>query len=131
MKPGKIKKFSLLLKKHLFNHLPADNSHSQNTVLPSLYVGIWNFFDELSHRKHQLEITPAFDILIDNQKLPGSIQHIDTKELIFLDNYGYHLRIDATDYQPISLFDEADNRVYPINTVTLPESYDNKKNKLN
>ncbi|KRL37162.1 DUF4828 domain-containing protein [Liquorilactobacillus uvarum] len=131
MKPGKMQKLSLLLKKHLFNHIPTDADHSPDAVLPSLYVGIWNFSDELSHRTHQLEITPAFDVLIDTRKLPGRIEHIDTKELIFLDNYGYHLRIDATDYQPISLFDEADNRVYPISITSLPENCDDKKNISN
>ncbi|KRM94931.1 hypothetical protein FC19_GL000032 [Liquorilactobacillus aquaticus DSM 21051] len=131
MKPGKIKKLSLLLKKHFFNNLSSDTSRKQNALLPSLYVGTWNFSDELSHRNHQLEITPALDVLIDKRKLPGRIEHLDTKELIFLDNYGYHLRIDATDYQPISLFDEADNRVYPISTIGLPENSSDKKTPIN
>ncbi|KRL00275.1 DUF4828 domain-containing protein [Liquorilactobacillus capillatus] len=127
MKPGKIQKLGSLLKKHLFNHRPIDSDRNQDVILPSLYVGTWNFSDELSQRTHQLEITPTFDVVIDKRKLPGRIEHIDTKELIFLDNYGYHLRIDATDYQPISLFDEADNRVYPIKIAILPASTTNVK----
>ncbi|WP_353726711.1 DUF4828 domain-containing protein (plasmid) [Lactiplantibacillus plantarum] len=128
MKPGKFKKLVLLIKKNLFNQRILDPQRNQEVMLKSLYVGIWHFLDELSYHTHQLEVTPTFDIVIDKRKLPGRIEHIDTQELVFLDNYGYHLKIDTNDYQPTSLFDEADNHVYPIKIVSFPSSTTNIKN---
>mgnify|MGYP003365155599 CR=1 FL=1 len=83
-------------------------------VLPNFYVGKWNFTDELSGKVHLLEVNATLNILIDGRKLPGKITKLDDKELIFIDKYGYQLRLDATEKHPVSLFDEADNRVYPI-----------------
>lgn len=87
---------------------------SSAAVAPSFYTGHWYFSDKETHRAHQLEITAHFGILIDGQRLPGKIVRVDNKELLFLDKYGYHLRIDASDQHSISLYDEADNRVYPV-----------------
>ena len=44
----------------------------------------------------------------------NKIVSLDNRELLFLDNYGYHLRIDAVNQLPISVYDEADDRVYPL-----------------
>ena len=52
--------------------------------------------------------------MIDHRELTGQVQMLTSKELIFLDGYGYHLRIDAIDGKPISVYDEADNRVYEL-----------------
>ena len=67
-----------------------------------------------SNRTHCLEITTDLRILIDHRELTGQVQMLTSKELIFLDGYGYHLRIDAIDGKPISVYDEADNRVYEL-----------------
>ena len=54
------------------------------------------------------------EIFIDGKRLPGKIVSLDNRELLFLDNYGYHLRIDAVNQLPVSVYDEADDRVYPL-----------------
>ncbi|KRL83468.1 DUF4828 domain-containing protein [Ligilactobacillus apodemi] len=88
----------------------ASPKAEQSTV----YTGNWQFTDELSHRKHCLKITADLRILIDRRELAGQVESLTNKELVFLDGYGYHLRIDAVDGKPISVYDEADNRVYEL-----------------
>lgn len=94
--------------------------------LPIFYAGHWLFYDELSHRHHNLDISSDLTIRIDERALDGKIEHIDERELSFLDEYGFHLRIDANDQGPVSLFDEADNRTYPIKLAPIIESQDVK-----
>ncbi|MHC9537756.1 DUF4828 domain-containing protein [Dellaglioa sp. BT-FLS60] len=89
--------------------------------LPTLYAGHWLFYDELSHRHHNLDISSDLTIQIDERILNGKVEHLDERELSFLDEYGFHLRIDANDKGPISLFDEADNRTYPIKLALIKE----------
>ncbi|MDN2453509.1 DUF4828 domain-containing protein [Lactobacillus sp. UCMA15818] len=96
-----------------FNPLVLFKKKSAET-LPTFYVGKWNFTDEFSGKVHMLEIDATLNVLIDGRKLPGKITKLDDKELTFIDKYGYHLRLDATEKHPVSLFDEADNRVYPV-----------------
>ncbi|MFT8465577.1 MAG: DUF4828 domain-containing protein [Liquorilactobacillus satsumensis] len=101
------------LRNHL-SFLPLFRKHHRSVDLPAYYIGKWNFTDDLNGRIHVLQITEPPDVLIDGRKLPGKIVHLDEKELLFLDNYGYHLRVDLSEHKPISLFDEADNQVYPV-----------------
>ncbi|GAA2960114.1 hypothetical protein FC48_GL001936 [Ligilactobacillus murinus DSM 20452 = NBRC 14221] len=100
----------------LFSNVINFNKKSKQpqVSLPLIYAGSWQFIDELSNRTHCLEITTDLRILIDHRELAGQIQTLTAKELIFLDGYGYHLRIDAVDSKPISVYDEADNRVYEL-----------------
>lgn len=89
--------------------------------LPIFYAGHWLFYDELSHRHHNLDISSDLTIRIDERALNGEVERLDERELSFLDEYGFHLRIDANDQGPISLFDEADNRTYPIKLAPIKE----------
>ncbi|KDA46460.1 MULTISPECIES: DUF4828 domain-containing protein [Ligilactobacillus] len=100
----------------LFSNVINFNKKSKQpqVSLPLIYAGSWQFTDELSNRTHCLEITTDLRILIDHRELAGQVQTLTAKELIFLDGYGYHLRIDAVDSKPISVYDEADNRVYEL-----------------
>lgn len=98
--------------KHLFHF-------RSKAAAPIHYKGKWSFADKATGRTHQLEITDQLQILIDGRRLPGKIEKVDHKELLFLDKYGYHLRVDANGGHPVSLYDEADNRVYPIAKTTL------------
>lgn len=100
----------------LFSNVINFNKKSKQpqVSLPLIYAGSWQFIDELSNRTHCLEITTDLRILIDHRELTGQVQMLTSKELIFLDGYGYHLRIDAVDGKPISVYDEADNRVYEL-----------------
>lgn len=82
------------------------------TALPLIYAGTWFFTDQNSQHQHKLEVTMDLDILLDGRKLAGTVEKIDERELLFLDNYGYHLRIDAIDAHPVSVYDEADNQIY-------------------
>lgn len=103
------------LSQTLFSHvIKLKKQKAIQVALPSIYTGTWRFTDELSKRKHYLEITPDLHILIDHRELAGQVQILTEKELVFLDGYGYQLRIDAVDGQPISVYDEADNRVYEL-----------------
>ena len=90
----------------LFSNVINFNKKSKQpqVSLPLIYAGSWQFIDELSNRTHCLEITTDL----------RQVQMLTSKELIFLDGYGYHLRIDAIDGKPISVYDEADNRVYEL-----------------
>lgn len=100
----------------LFSNVINFNKKSKQpqAPLPLIYAGSWQFIDELSNRTHCLEITADLRILIDHRELTGQVQMLTPKELIFLDGYGYHLRVDAVDGKPISVYDEADNRVYEL-----------------
>lgn len=108
----------------------ATNSQIKGKPHPaSIYVGTWSFTDELSQKVHQLEISEELTISLDGRQLQGSVQHVDINELIFLDNYGYLLRVDAVDHHPISVFDEADERVYTLYTPSLVSAEENELQK--
>ncbi len=93
---------------------PSKKHPQQNAVLPAIYSGNWEFIDENNSRVHYLQIKHDLSISLDGRPLPGSVLHLNVQELVFLDTYGYHLRIDAVDHHPISVYDEADNRVYQL-----------------
>ncbi|MCP0887314.1 DUF4828 domain-containing protein [Ligilactobacillus sp. WILCCON 0076] len=99
----------------------ALHSHKQGnakkTALPLIYAGTWLFTDGESQHTHELEITVGLDILIDGRALTGKIEHLDDRELLFLDKYGYHLRVDAIENCPVSVYDEADNRIYKLKSL--------------
>lgn len=82
--------------------------------LAQIYAGDWQFTDENNFRVHHLHIKSDLAIALDKRALPGSVLRLSERELVFLDTYGYHLRIDAIDGHPISVYDEADNRVYQL-----------------
>lgn len=104
---NKLRKLFRLNKKH----------PKQNNALPAIYSGNWKFIDERSSRTHHLLISSDLAISLDGRSLPGSVLNLSQKELVFLDTYGYHLRIDAVDDHPISVYDEADNRVYQLSAA--------------
>lgn len=82
--------------------------------LAGIFSGNWQFTDENNSRVHHLHINLDLSISLDGRALPGSVLNLTEKELVFLDTYGYHLRIDAIDQHPISVYDEADDRVYQL-----------------
>ncbi|WP_282708680.1 DUF4828 domain-containing protein [Ligilactobacillus sp. Marseille-Q7487] len=95
-------------------HTVTKKRASVKPALPLIYAGTWMFTDELSHKVHQLEISVELTIALDGRQLLGKVEQLDSNELVFLDNYGYHLRISAVNNLPVSVFDEADNRVYEL-----------------
>lgn len=99
----KMKDFLNLKKKGL----PTSFNHQH------LY-GTWSFFDDLSNRQHRLQITDKLEIMIDSKILPGKFLSINEHSLNFLDSYGYHLRINLVNGVPSEVYDEADDRSYPL-----------------
>ncbi|WP_422392804.1 DUF4828 domain-containing protein [Ligilactobacillus salivarius] len=103
------------LKDGIKNFFHAKKKHRKNKItIPAFYFGVWMFTDEISKRSHRLEVADNLEIFIDGKRLPGKIVSLDNRKLLFLDNYGYHLRIDAVNQLPVSVYDEADDRVYPL-----------------
>lgn len=100
----------------------SSKNENKPTALPVLYAGTWTFIDEVSHKHHQLEITLGLRILIDGRELPGTIEQLNNRQLVFLDKYGYQLKINADYTRPVSLFDEADDRTYTIIDPTIQNS---------
>ena len=78
------------------------------------YVGSWHFIDQTTQRTHQLTITEQAQLYLDTQPLPGQIITISDQELVFLDHYGYQLKIEANNRIPYTIFDEAEDKTYPI-----------------
>lgn len=116
---GLSKRKSNLHKKTLtkFFH-SAKKQLKTNDALPKIYAGDWQFTDENNYRVHYLHIDSDLGISLDGRALPGSVLKVSEAELVYLDTYGYHLRVDAIDHQPISVYDEADNRVYQLSPQT-------------
>lgn len=82
--------------------------------LAKLYMGTWLFYDAKQARKHQLQISSDLAISIDGHPLAGSVIALTNQQLLFLDQYGYQLRITLAYHQPYEIYDEADHRTYPI-----------------
>lgn len=67
-----------------------------------------------THKRHTLEITPNLLIQIDHKPLTGKVILLSETELIFLDHFGYQLKITCENHQPVSIYDEAEDTEYPI-----------------
>ena len=93
---------------------PGKQKQQPSNNLAGIFAGNWQFVDENNSRIHHLHISLDLSISLDGRALPGSVLNLNEKELVFLDTYGYHLRIDAIDEHPISVYDEADDRVYQL-----------------
>jgi hypothetical protein len=102
--------------KHFVAHQPA--AAVDYTLF---FAGTWRFYDERQKRHHQLRVSSQLEIKIDGHPLAGQVTQLNRQQLVFLDQYGYELRITANDQQPTTIYDEADHRTYPIMLVDQPE----------
>lgn len=93
---------------------PGKQKKQPRETAAHVFSGNWKFIDENNSRVHHLHINPDLSISLDGRSLPGSVLNLSENELVFLDTYGYHLRVDAIDQHPISVYDEADDRVYQL-----------------
>lgn len=82
--------------------------------LTNIYVGEWAFSDGYSSKEHSLSISINLKLAIDNRPLTGKIMDFTTNQLIFIDNFGYHIKIYTKDQHVDHFFDEADNRSYKL-----------------
>lgn len=86
------------------------------------YAGDWAFVDPKTNQKHDMSISPDFAIMIDHRELPGRIIGLDSDQLVFLDHYGFQLKVFANHNGPSEIYDESSNRTYPvINHRDVPE----------
>lgn len=87
---------------------------AQASKVASYYAGNWSFNDEQTHKKHTLKITPNLLVQIDNKPLSGNVIQLTENELIFLDHFGYQLKITCQNQRPVSIYDEAEDTDYLI-----------------
>lgn len=74
------------------------------------YVGKWQFKNK--NQINILEITSDFHILVNDKKLAGVLEELSQEQLVWQDNFGYHIKILADDKAPVTIYDEADNVTY-------------------
>lgn len=78
------------------------------------YAGDWAFIDSNTNQKHDMTIGSDFSIMIDHRELPGRIIGLDAEQLVFLDHYGFQLKVFAGHKGPTEIYDESSNRTYPV-----------------
>ncbi|MFD1464906.1 DUF4828 domain-containing protein [Lapidilactobacillus mulanensis] len=78
------------------------------------YSGDWAFIDPKTNQKHDMTIGSDFSIMIDHRELPGRIIGLDEEQLVFLDHYGFQLKVFASHKGPTEVYDESSNRTYPV-----------------
>ncbi|GED82797.1 DUF4828 domain-containing protein [Latilactobacillus curvatus] len=87
---------------------------TQASKVATFYAGHWSFNDNQTRKKHTLEITPNLLVQIDHKPLSGQVISLTENELVFLDHYGYQLKITCENQRPVSVYDEAEDMDYPI-----------------
>ena len=93
----------------------SSKSHKQNqTLLPLLYAGTWQYKDENRNRMHCVEISQDLKLTIDQHPINAQVDVVDQHNLIYIDNFGYHITFTANERRPIQMMDEADDQVYTI-----------------
>lgn len=88
------------------------------------YGGDWSFIDPKTNQKHDMSIGRDFTIKIDHKALPGRIIGLDGEQLVFLDHYGFQLKVFANHLGPVEIYDESSNQTYPvINNRDVPRRH--------
>ncbi|WP_261806243.1 DUF4828 domain-containing protein [Lapidilactobacillus luobeiensis] len=88
------------------------------------YGGDWSFIDPKTNQKHDMAIGRDFTIKIDHKALPGRIIGLDAEQLVFLDHYGFQLKVFANHLGPVEIYDESSNQTYPvINNRDVPRRH--------
>ncbi|QIL45677.1 DUF4828 domain-containing protein [Vagococcus coleopterorum] len=83
-------------------------------IIKKQYVGRWYVFDRTKSIQHSLEIKPDFSMLLDNGHYQFTLITLTEEKLVLRDRLGYFITITCKDQQPVSLFDEAENKTYDL-----------------
>lgn len=75
--------------------------------------GEWYFMDQNEH-KHHLILSNNFNIIIDHNKLDTKLVENKPDSIVFIDKYGYILKIMIHNNLPVSIYDEAENVSYKL-----------------
>ncbi|WP_353989201.1 DUF4828 domain-containing protein [Pediococcus argentinicus] len=92
----------------------GNKQEDDNKVSPFFFAGTWHYYDKSTNRNHELEIQPNFNVILDGKLLKTQVEKVSRFQLSFIDTYGYRLVINANEFSPISIFDEANNETYPL-----------------
>ena len=98
-----------------FKHLKA--KQTLKTSVKLLYAGSWQYYDVSRNKTHQVEIAANLDLSIDQRPITTQVELVDEHNLIYLDNFGYHITFVANESRPIKMLDEADDQAYIINPL--------------
>lgn len=104
---------SLFLKKKQANQQPDSD-------IPNLYksyLGSWWFVNKQKATQHTLKIEDDLQIIIDGKELRYMLVELTNKRLVAQDEYGYHLIIQCLNDKPASLYDEADDATYVLEST--------------
>lgn len=85
---------------------------------PARYTGQWTFVDSTNKKQHTFSIAPSLHLFIDRREIEGHIVKIDQNELLFLDKYGYRVKVTAGLNGPTTVYDEADDVTYKLEAVS-------------
>ncbi|OJG23773.1 hypothetical protein RU98_GL001785 [Enterococcus caccae] len=88
--------------------------------IPNLYksyLGSWWFVNKVKATQHTLKIEDDLQIIIDGKKLSYRLVELTSKRLVAQDEYGYHLIVQCLNDRPASLYDEADDATYVLETT--------------
>ncbi|WP_317698380.1 DUF4828 domain-containing protein [Xylocopilactobacillus apis] len=94
------------------NYLNRKKRNNPQNV-KSKISGDWYFIDQNGH-KHHLILTIKSNIIIDQNKLDTKLVEETASSIIFIDKYGYILKINLYKNIPISIYDEAENISYEL-----------------
>lgn len=75
--------------------------------------GEWYFTDQNKH-KHHLILSNNLNIIIDHNKLDTKLVENNPDSIVFIDKYGYILKIMIHNDLPVSIYDEAENVSYKL-----------------
>ena len=78
------------------------------------YIGCWQFNNPKQKTTHQLKIKEDFRLSIDGQLVKGTLEELSPKQLVWQDEFGFHLKVLAGNLQPQELYDEADDISYTL-----------------
>ncbi|PWF99931.1 DUF4828 domain-containing protein [Levilactobacillus bambusae] len=112
MKARRLALFGVSLFAGLTSGRQLKRTKEQPDQSPLFFSGTWVFEDPRTLHRHVLVVSPNLDLALDDQPVRASVKEVTANQLVYTDQYGYELKIQADDQQPRSFFDEADDQTY-------------------